>query len=72
MIISETADRPYFILSTYHVEYWNEHNLFCVDHYSKGPKFAELENNTMTHLSILFSKYGIPDTMISATAPVLN
>lgn len=73
MIITERADRPQLILSTYVVEYRRGHYLLGVDHYSKWPEFAELENlsctNTLTHLKSLFSKYGIPDTLISDNVP---
>lgn len=49
--------------------------ILCVDYYFviKWSEFAEIENksclNTVIHLKSLFSKYGIPDTVISDNGP---
>lgn len=73
MIITETPDRPWSFVSTDLFEYRGGHYFLSVDHYSKWPEIARLENlsstNTITHLKSQFSKYGIPDTWISDNGP---
>ncbi|XP_062620781.1 uncharacterized protein K02A2.6-like [Saccostrea cucullata] len=73
MIITDTPGRPWSIVSTDLFEYRGGHYLVTIDHYSKWPEIARLENlsstNTITHLKSQFSKYGIPDQLISDNGP---
>jgi transposase InsO family protein len=73
MIVTDTPGRPWSIVSTDLFEYRGGHYLITIDHYSKWPEIARLENlssaNTITNLKSQFSKYGIPDILQSDNGP---
>ncbi|XP_062604074.1 uncharacterized protein K02A2.6-like [Saccostrea cucullata] len=73
MLETETPSRPWSIISTNLFDFKGHSYLVCVDHFSKWPEFAKLENqtsdNTILHLKGIFSRIGIPDKLISDNGP---
>ena len=73
MISSKIPDRPWAKIGVDLFEYNNTHYLLSVDYYSKWIEIAKLDNqsskNTITYLQSEFSRYGIPDQLISDNGP---
>lgn len=73
LVETETPSRPWSIISVDLFDYKGLSYLLCVDHFSKWPEFAKLENqtsgNTILHLKSIFSRNGIPDKLISDNGP---
>ena len=73
LLETETPSRPWSIVSTDLLEFKGSNYLVVVDHYSKWPELALLDNlsssTTITHLKSLFARYGIPDKLISDNGP---
>ena len=73
MISSKIPDRPWAKIGVDLFEYNNTHYLLSVDYYSKWIEIAKLDNqsskNTITYLQSQFSRYGIPDQLISDNGP---
>lgn len=70
---TETSSRPWSIIYADLFVYKGHSYLLCVDHFSKWPEFAKLENqtsgNTILHLKSIFSRIRIPDKLISDNGP---
>ncbi|XP_060073920.1 uncharacterized protein K02A2.6-like [Ylistrum balloti] len=70
---TEIPDRPWSIISTDLFEFRGQHYLVSVDHYSKWPELAKLDNltssNTIPYLKGQIARYGIPDRIISDNGP---
>ena len=66
-------DRPWAKIGVDLFEYNNIHYLSSVDYYSKWIDIAKLDNqsskNTITYVQSQFSRYGIPDQIISHNGP---
>ena len=73
MISSKIPDRTWAKIGVDLFEYKNTHYLLSVDYYSKWIEIAKLDNqsskNTITYLQSQFSRYGIPDQLISDNGP---
>ena len=70
---TETPDRPWSIISADLFDLHGHAYLITVDHYSKWPELAKLDNqssvHTIQHLKSQFARYGIPDKFISDNGP---
>ena len=73
LIQTETPERPWQIVSTDIFEYKGYQYLVSVDHYSKCPELAKLDNmsssNTIQYTKSQCSRYGIMDKLITDNGP---
>ena len=73
MLETDTPNRPWSIVSTDLLEFRGHHYLITVDHYSKWPELAKLDNlssnNTISYLKSQFARYGVPDKLLSDNGP---
>ncbi|KAK3108757.1 hypothetical protein FSP39_014959 [Pinctada imbricata] len=73
LLVTETPDRPWSIISCDLFELHGNHYLITIDHYSKWPELAKLQtlssSHTTVHLKSQFARYGIPDKLISDNGP---
>lgn len=69
LLETETPSRPWSIVSSDILEFKGKNYLLTVDHYSKWPELACLDNMTsscsVNHLKSQFARFGIPDKVIT-------
>lgn len=62
---TETPARPWSIILADLFDFQGHPYLLCVDHFSKWPEFAKLQNqtsgNNVLHLKSILLRYGISD-----------
>ena len=73
MLIPDIPNRPWSKLAADLFEFRGIHYLLVVDYFSKWPEVLKLGNlsssNTVSYTKGLFSKYGIPDEVVSDNGP---
>jgi hypothetical protein len=73
MITSKVPDRPWAKIGVDLFEHNKTHYLLSVDYHSKWIEIAKLDNqsskNTITYLQSQFSRYCIPDQLVSDNGP---
>ena len=73
MLIPDIPNRPWSKLAADLFEFRGIHYLLVVDYFSKWPEVLKLDNlsssNTVSYMKGLFSRYGIPDEVVSDNGP---
>ena len=73
MMPSVISDRPWSTISADIFEIKGQHYLVSVDHYSKWPEVAKLDDlsskNTIQYMKSQCSRYGLPDKVITDNGP---
>ncbi|XP_033745588.1 uncharacterized protein K02A2.6-like [Pecten maximus] len=73
LVETEIPNRPWSIVSADIFEYKGQNYLLSVDHYSKWPEVAKLDNmssnNTIQYIKSQCSRYGIMDKLITDNGP---